>query len=85
MKTSEVLAQKVEELKKGNAEAFSQVYEDSYKYLHTCVIHIVKNEDAAQDMLQETYVEIFKNIGQLKSSEDFLSWAAPIANRKCFA
>ena len=85
MKTPSELIEKIDLMKKGDSEAFNSVYEESYKYLHTCVIHIVKNEDVAQDMLQDTYVEIFKNIDQLKSSEDFLSWASTIANRKCFA
>ena len=37
------------------------------------------------DMLQETYLEISRSIGQLNRTEDFLSWAAMIGNRKCFA
>ena len=28
-------------------KAFTKVYEQSYPYLHTCVIHIVKDEDTA--------------------------------------
>ena len=85
MKTPVELLNNVERLRNGEDDAFKDVYEGSYKYLHTCVMHIVKDEDAAQDMLQEAYVEIFKGIHILKSSEDFLSWAATIANRKCFA
>ena len=85
MKISQELANKVDQIKAGNRNAFSEVYVESYKYLHTCVIHIVKDENIAQDLLQDTYLEIYRNIGQLKSSADFLSWAATIANRKCFA
>lgn len=85
MKTSPELQKAVTEYQKGSIEAFNIIYEQSYKYLHTCVIHVVKNEDMAMDMLQETYLEISKSISQLKSTEDFLSWAAIIANRKCFA
>ena len=85
MKTPAELIEKINQVKNGNSNAFTDIYEGSYKYLHTCVIHIVKNEDIAQDMLQDTYVEIFKNISQLKQAEDFLSWASTIANRKCFA
>jgi len=85
MKTSPELQKAVTEYQKGSIEAFNIIYEQSYKYLHTCVIHVVKNEDMAMDMLQETYLEISKSISQLKSTEDFLSWAAMIANRKCFA
>lgn len=85
MKTSPELQKAVAEYRKGSIEAFNAIYEQSYKYLHTCVIHVVKNEDMAMDMLQETYLEISKSISQLKNMEDFLSWAAMIANRKCFA
>lgn len=85
MKTPIGLQLVVSGYQKGNKEAFNHIYEQSYKYLHTCVIHVVKDEDTAMDMLQETYLEISKSISQLKSSEDFLSWAAMIANRKCFA
>ena len=85
MKTPQELVKKIELVKEGDLSTFTEVYEGSYKYLHTCVIHIVKNEDVAQDMLQDTYIEIFKNISQLKQPEDFLSWASTIANRKCYA
>ena len=85
MKTKGALLEAVIEYQGGNTSAFSLIYEESYKYLHTCVIHVVKTEEVAQDMLQETYMEIVKSISQLRMPEDFLSWAAMIANRKCFA
>lgn len=84
MKTPEILAEAVKSYKEGKKESFDQVYELSYRYLHTCIFHVLKEEDAAMDMLQETYLEISKSIEQLKNCEDFLSWAATIANRKCF-
>lgn len=85
MKTNDRLVELVKGVKAGNSDAFTDLYNESYKYLYTCVIHIVKKEDVAQDMLQDAYVEIYKNIRQLKNDEDFLGWASTIANRKCFA
>ncbi|MEE0919717.1 MAG: sigma-70 family RNA polymerase sigma factor [Lachnospiraceae bacterium] len=85
MKTSPELQAAVEAYQQGNQDSFNTIYEQSYQYLHTCVIHVVKNEDAAMDMLQETYMEISRSILQLRNTEDFLNWAAMIANRKCFA
>ena len=70
---------------KGDQESFNRIYELSYRYLYTCIIRVVKNEDTAMDMIQETYLEISRSIGQLNRTEDFLSWAAMIGNRKCFA
>ena len=85
MKTSKQLMQAVQDFRNGKRDAFQTLYEQSYRYLYTCVMHIVKNEETAQDILQDTYLEIVKSIGALKNPQDFLSWAAVIANRKCFA
>ena len=85
MKTSKELANAVKSYQDGDKEAFAAVYEQSYRYLYTCVMHVVKDEEAAQDMLQETFLEIVKSAGTLKDAQNFLNWAAVIANRKCFA
>ena len=85
MKAPEELQRAVESYKRGNGEAFEQVYNLSHRYLYVCIRHIVKDDEAAVDMLQETYLEISRSIGQLNSTEDFLNWAAVIAKRKCYA
>lgn len=86
MKTTVELSDKVKEfIKTGNADLFTAIYEESYGYLHTCAIHVMKNEDEAQDILQDTYIEIFRNLPSLKDPDSFLGWAATITNRKCFA
>ena len=75
----------VKRFQDGDTTAFEEVYSLSYPYLHTCVIHVVKDDDATQDMIQETYLEICRNIGQLEKPENFLGWASTIANRKSYA
>ncbi|MBQ7067325.1 MAG: sigma-70 family RNA polymerase sigma factor [Lachnospiraceae bacterium] len=85
MKTSQELQDAVRKYQDGDKEIFDRIYELSYPYLHACVMHAVKDEELSMDMLQETYMEISKNISQLKNVDDFLHWAARIANRKCYA
>ena len=85
MDTSVELQNAVESFANGKKESFDQIYELSYRYLHTCVIHVVKDEDIAMDILQDTYFEVSKSIAQLKNKEGFLNWTATIANRKCYA
>ncbi len=41
--------------------------------------------DITQEIMQDTYLEIFLNISQLENEDRFLSWAGTIATRKCFA
>lgn len=83
MKTTKDLQDAVSQYQNGNKESFKRLYELSYPYLYTCIIHVVRNREAAEDMLQETYLEISRNIGQLNQTDSFLHWAAVIANRKC--
>ena len=85
MEPSNKLIESVKKFQDGDKAAFEEVYKLSYAYLHTCIMHIVKDDDLAQDMLQETYLEICRNIGQLQNAEKFLGWSSVIANRKCFA
>lgn len=85
MKTPKELEDAVRQYQNGNADSFNRIYKLSYGYLHTCVIHIVRDGEIAADMLQETYLEISRNLSQLKSAGDFLSWASAIGNRKCYA
>ena len=85
MKTMDGIKESIQKYLEGDGNAFETIYKLSYAYLHTCVIHVVKDEDAAQDILQETYIEICRKMGQLRDPESFLAWAAMIANRKCFA
>lgn len=85
MKTPTELETAVREYQSGNREAFDKVYEMSHRYLYVCIEHLVRDEDAAKDLLQETYLDITRNISQLRSPEDFLSWAASIARHRCCA
>ena len=85
MKITKELQKAVEECKQGNFESFHVIYKQSWRYLYSCIMHIVKDENAVMDILQETYLEIYRSISQLKDTEKFLSWSAVIANHKCSA
>ena len=66
MKTPDMLQEAVQRFRQGEKESFDRIYELSYKYLYTCVIHVVKDDETAMDMLQETYMEISRSIQQLR-------------------
>ncbi|MDE7272760.1 MAG: sigma-70 family RNA polymerase sigma factor [Lachnospiraceae bacterium] len=85
MKTPKELAEAVRTYQGGDQKSFNLLYELSYPYLYTCIMHVMKDEEGAADMIQETYLEISQNIRQLRNPEDFLSWASTIGNRKCYA
>lgn len=88
MKPTPMLRQAVAEYRAGRQEAFTTLYQESSKYLYVCIREVIgKNdnaEDVISDIMQDTYVEISKSIGQLKDEDSFLSWAGKIASNKCY-
>lgn len=89
MEPTAELRRAVRRYREGKAEAFNQLYEESSRYIYTCIYKIMSGNDNVQDavcdIMQDTYVEISKNIAQLDNENSFLSWAGTIATRKCYA
>ena len=89
MEMTPKLKQAVNEYKGGKAESFDTLYKESEKYIYTCIYKVMSGNnnalDITQEIMQETYLEIFLNISQLENEDRFLSWAGTIATRKCFA
>ena len=89
MEMTPKLRQAVKDYKAGKTDSFTILYEESNKYIYTCIYKVLSGNDNAQeltcDMMQDTYVEISKSLGQLDDEERFLAWAGTIARRKCYA
>ncbi len=89
MEPTNNLRQAIKDYKNGNSQAFDILYNESSKYVYTCIYKVMcgndNTQDAINDIMQDTYVEISKYITQLEDEEKFLSWAGTIATRKCYA
>lgn len=83
------LKRAVKKYKAGEVTAFTDLYEESNKYIYTCIYKVMAGNDNTQDVIsdimQDTYVEISKSIAQLEDEDRFLQWAGMIATRKCYA
>jgi len=67
-------------LKSGDQTAFSEVYDRYSAALNGIVLRIITDQDAAQDVLQDTFVKIWKNIQQYDSTKgSFFTWMLNIA------
>lgn len=62
----------VEAMKLGRQDAFSQLYDQYNKTLYGVVCKVIKNEDFAPDVLQDSFVKIWKNIGLYSSQKSTL-------------
>jgi len=78
----EKLKKAINEYLKGNTSSFDDIYKFSSKYIYTCISKMVKDEEVIKDIMQETYVDVIKNIDKLKNIESFKQWAGTIAVNK---
>lgn len=81
-KEDENLKKAINEFVEGNTSSFDDIYKFSSKYVYTCISKIVKDEELIKDIMQETYIEVIKNIDKLKNIEVFKQWAGKIAVNK---
>ena len=69
----------VEQLKSGNVQSYNSVYELSQKYIYKIINDIVKDHHTTEDLMQETYLQIYNKIGSLQEAKAFYVWAGRIA------
>ena len=72
----------VSSAKSGNKKSFDKLYElTSNDVWFTCV-SLLKDEENAKDIMQETYITAFLKLDTLKDEEKFCGWLTAIATNK---
>jgi len=67
----------------GNTEAMSQLYAQFSKAMFNICVRMTGNTADAEDLLQESFVIAFKNLGQLKNKNQFAGWLKKIVVNEC--
>ena len=80
----EYLAQLVRKTQKGDSDAFAELYTATYQRQYRFAYQYVKDPYLAQDILQDVYILVLKNIRTLKNPRLFVSWLHQITFRICF-
>ena len=79
MKREKLDIKYIEELKNGNVDAFNTIFEfykDSVYYFSQSY---VKNNADAEEVVQETFIQVLKNIHKLSNLHSFRAWLHKIA------
>ena len=63
-------------------QAFQQLLQDYQRPLYNHVRNIVLNHDDADDVLQNTFIKIFKNLKNFKGESKLFSWMYRIATNE---
>ena len=70
----EKLAAEVIKYQNGDGRAFETIYNMTNRAAYFTALKIVKNEDDAQDVLQDSYVKVLDKLSTLDKPESFMSW-----------
>ena len=67
----------------GNDEAFSVLVQKHQKSIHALAWRKVGDFHIAEEITQDTFLQVYKNLAQLKNPNQFGGWIYVIANRLC--
>lgn len=78
------LAKLVRRTQTGDSNAFAELYTATYQKQYRFTYQYVKDPYLAQDILQDVYILVLKNIHTLKNPRLFVSWLNQINFRICY-
>ncbi len=73
----------IEECRKGSNKAQFRLYEQYSKAMYNLAYRILNNREDAEDLLQEAFVECFRNISSFRFESTFGAWLKKIVINKC--
>lgn len=69
--------------KRGDAEAFAELYGDIYQNLYRFALYTLRNTQDAEDVVSAAVMEAYGTIGKLRKDESFSAWMYRIVANMC--
>ena len=60
-----------------------KIYNEAYRAVYWTAMSLLKNEDDAQDVVQDTFVTAFESYDKMKNHDNVTAWLKKIAANKC--
>jgi RNA polymerase sigma factor (sigma-70 family) len=73
----------IEECRNGNRKAQFRLYNQYSKAMYNLAYRMLNNREDAEDILQEVFVDCFRNIGTFRFESTFGAWIKKILINKC--
>lgn len=80
MKNEDELVKKAQN---GSLKAFEEIVELYQGKVLNIVYHMIKNQDEVEDIAQEVFIKIYKNIGKFQGKSSFYTWVYRITANTC--
>ncbi len=72
----------VQKCREGDSRSFKRLYEQYASAMYNTSLRIVNNEVEAEDILQESFIDAFKNIHSFENRSSFGAWLKQIVINK---
>ncbi len=72
----------IDRARNNDQAAVTELYNKTYSSVYYTITALIKDEDAALDILQDSYIKAFKSLDQLKEPEKFKAWVKQIAHNR---
>ena len=63
---------------------FDNIYEEYFARVYYKVLSVVKNDDDAEDICQETFISVYKNLSKFREESNIYTWIYRIAINKTY-
>ena len=60
------------------------IYEEYFDRVYYKVLSVVKNDDDAEDICQETFISVYKNLSKFREESNIYTWIYRIAINKTY-
>ena len=66
----------------GDEQAFANLMQAHYAFVYTIVIGVVDNPEDAEEVVQDTFVNVYRGLAQYEERTKFRGWLAKIARNR---
>jgi RNA polymerase sigma-70 factor, ECF subfamily len=74
----------IQRAQKGDHEAFAVLVTDHQRYVYNLAVRVLKNEEEALDLAQETFVRAWTALPNFRGQSQFRTWLYRIVTNLCY-
>jgi len=74
----------IQRAQKGNHDAFAALVDEHQRYVYNLALRVVKDENEALDLTQETFVRAWTALPNFKGKSQFRTWLYRIVTNLCY-
>jgi RNA polymerase sigma-70 factor (ECF subfamily) len=74
----------IQRAQKGDSDAFAALVDEHQRYIYNLALRVLKDEDEALDLTQETFVRAWTALPNFRGQSQFRTWLYRISTNLCY-